>query len=147
MADLAINLVYPQHAEDVSHGSSGRQALEHAVFLPTENRHGWQRTYQSIATPLAAAELGRFLFAVVATMQNWRDLLQARAPGYRDRIVHVSLQGDEGGMNLDMPQEVLSASPTRAAWPVRASVRSRSRTITGSAGATWPRPTSATRWR
>jgi len=78
------------------------------VFLPTENRHGWQRHYQSIATPLAAGELGRFLFAVVATMQNWRDLLQARAPGYRDRIVHVSLQGDEGGMNLDMPQEVLT---------------------------------------
>ncbi|MFH7518899.1 hypothetical protein RA271_27600, partial [Pseudomonas syringae pv. tagetis] len=39
---------------------------------------------------------------------GWRDLLQARAPGYRDRIVHVSLQGDEGGMNLDMPQEVLT---------------------------------------
>ncbi|KAG1385865.1 hypothetical protein G6F59_017159 [Rhizopus arrhizus] len=63
---FAINLVYPQHAEDVSHCSSGRQALEHAVFLPTENRHGWQRTYQSIATPLAAAELGRFLATRVA---------------------------------------------------------------------------------
>jgi len=44
----------------------------------------------------------------VSTMQNWRDLLQARAPGYRDRIVHVALEGDEGGMNLDMPQAVLS---------------------------------------
>jgi len=41
-------------------------------------------------------------------MQNWRDVLQARAPGYRDRIVHVALEGDEGGMNLDMPQAVLS---------------------------------------
>ncbi|WP_164274083.1 patatin-like phospholipase family protein [Stenotrophomonas sp. B1-1] len=105
---FAINLVYPQHAEEVSHGGSTRAALEKSVFLPTGNRHGWQRHYQSIATPLAAGELGRFLFAVVATMQNWRDLLQARAPGYRDRIVHVSLQGDEGGMNLDMPQDVLT---------------------------------------
>ncbi|OBU66069.1 RpoH suppressor [Stenotrophomonas maltophilia] len=105
---FAINLVYPQHVEDAGDSSRGRQALEQAVFLPTGNRHGWQRHYQSIAAPLAAGELGRFLFAVVATMQNWRDLLQARAPGYRDRIVHVSLQGDEGGMNLDMPQEVLA---------------------------------------
>lgn len=105
---FAINLVYPQRPEPVVRESDSRQALERAVFLPTENRHGWQRHYQSIATPLAAGELGRFLFAVVATMQNWRDLLQARAPGYRDRIVHVSLQGDEGGMNLDMPQEVLT---------------------------------------
>ncbi|WMJ71298.1 patatin-like phospholipase family protein [Stenotrophomonas sp. 24(2023)] len=104
---FAINLVYPQHAEQV-HEADSRQALERSVYLPTENRHGWQRTYQAIATPLAAAELSRFLFAVVATMQNWRDLLQARAPGYRDRIVHVSLQGDEGGLNLDMPQEVLT---------------------------------------
>ncbi|PAM50680.1 hypothetical protein CEJ63_22415, partial [Acinetobacter baumannii] len=100
------NLVYPQRPEPVVRESDSRQALERSVFLPTENRHGWQRHYQSIATPLAAGELGRFLFAVVATMQNWRDLLQARAPGYRDRIVHVSLQGDEGGMNLDMPQAV-----------------------------------------
>ena len=105
---FAINLVYPQRPEPVVRENDSRQALERAVFLPTENRHGWQRHYQSIATPLAAGELGRFLFAVVATMQNWRDLLQARAPGYRDRIVHVSLQGDEGGMNLDMPQEVLT---------------------------------------
>lgn len=105
---FAINLVYPQRPEPVEREGDSRQALERSVFLPTENRHGWQRHYQSIATPLAAGELGRFLFAVVATMQNWRDLLQARAPGYRDRIVHVSLQGDEGGMNLDMPQEVLT---------------------------------------
>lgn len=105
---FAINLVYPRQAEAVrAPGNARATPVEQAVFLPTENRHGWQRTYQSIATPLAAAELSRFLFAIVATMQNWRDLLQARAPGYRDRIVHVALEGDEGGMNLDMPQDVL----------------------------------------
>jgi hypothetical protein len=41
-------------------------------------------------------------------MQNWRDLLQSRAPGHRDRIVHIALTGDEGGMNLAMPQDVLT---------------------------------------
>src|SRR5438309_12003452 len=40
-------------------------------------------------------------------MQNWRDLLQSRAPGYRDRIVHISLDSGEGGLNLDMKQAVL----------------------------------------
>lgn len=109
---FGINLVYPRHADAVSvldAGRHGAQAqLEQAVFLPTENRQGWQRSYHAIARPLAAAEMSGFLFSIVSTMQNWRDVLQARAPGYRDRIVHVSLQGDEGGMNLDMPQDVLS---------------------------------------
>jgi hypothetical protein len=40
-------------------------------------------------------------------MQNWRDLLLSRAPGYRGRIVTVPLASNEGGMNLDMPEEVL----------------------------------------
>lgn len=105
---FGINLVYPRHAEPVRLPPDSPDAINAAVFLPTENRHGWQRSYHAIARPLAAAEMSGFLFSIVSTMQNWRDVLQARAPGYRDRIVHVSLQGDEGGMNLDMPQAVLS---------------------------------------
>ncbi len=104
---FGINLVYPRHADAVSVLDTGKDPIEQAVFLPTENRQGWQRSYHSIAQPLAAAEMSGFLFSIVSTMQNWRDVLQARAPGYRDRIVHVSLHGDEGGMNLDMPQDVL----------------------------------------
>src|SRR5262249_3273670 len=49
-----------------------------------------------------------FIFGIISTMQNWRDLLQSRAPGHRDRIVHISLSPEEGGMNLNMPQEVLT---------------------------------------
>ena len=106
---FGINLVYPRGAAEAAGaaGGSASRPAERAVFLPTENRQGWQRSYQPIARPLAAAEISGFLFSVVSTMQNWRDVLQARAPGYRDRVVHVSLDGDEGGMNLDMPQEVL----------------------------------------
>lgn len=104
---FAINLVYPTQAEELDEGLAPDEALQRAVVRPRGNREGWQRGYRDIASPLAATELARFLFAVVATMQNWRDLLQARAPGYRDRIVNVVLEGDEGGMNLDMPQEVL----------------------------------------
>lgn len=106
---FAINLVYPGQARLHAQDSADTEAaLQRAVVRPTGNREGWQRSYHGIGASLAAAELARFLFAVLSTMQNWRDLLQARAPGYRDRIVSVALEGDEGGMNLDMPQEVLS---------------------------------------
>ena len=43
-----------------------------------------------------------FLFAIINTMQNWRDNTQSRVPGYRDRLVHVSQRDDEGGLNLNM---------------------------------------------
>ena len=41
-------------------------------------------------------------------MQNWRDKLQATAAGYRDRIVHIKLCPDEGGLNLNMPPDVIT---------------------------------------
>jgi predicted acylesterase/phospholipase RssA len=53
------------------------------------------------------ADLGQFLSNIVRTMQNRVDEAQMRLPGYRDRVVHVSLTGAEGGMNLTMEQEVI----------------------------------------
>ncbi|MDB5577559.1 MAG: RpoH suppressor [Bradyrhizobium sp.] len=112
---FAINLVYPktddrERAATAPAASAGDTVdpIEAAIFLPTKNNERWQRTYQPIARAGAAAEIATFLFGIVGTMQNWRDLLQARAPGYRDRIVHVSLDGKEGGMNLNMGQGVLT---------------------------------------
>jgi hypothetical protein len=42
---------------------------------------------------------------------DWAFAARGRHPPprpYRDRIVHISLSGEEGGMNLNMPQEVLN---------------------------------------
>jgi hypothetical protein len=94
---FAINLVYP--------GRSDGQESE--VFLPEHNNQGWQPRYRKIAGGLGLKSVASFLMAIVETMRNWRDLMQARAPGYRDRIVHVPLTPNEGGLNLDMPQRVL----------------------------------------
>jgi len=109
---FAINLVYPK-SEDPADPAKAKPAAEDkaeaAVFLPAGNNVGWQRTYEPIANRLAIAEIAGFLFGIVATMQNWRDLLQARAPGQRDRIVRISLDSLEGGMNLNMPQPVLDS--------------------------------------
>jgi Patatin-like phospholipase len=52
-------------------------------------------------------DLGGFLSSIVRTMQNRVDEAQMRLPGYRDRVVHVSLTGAEGGMNLTMEPEVI----------------------------------------
>lgn len=44
-----------------------------------------------------------FLSGLVRTMQNRVDDAHLRVPGYRDRVVHVHMSPDEGGMNLAMP--------------------------------------------
>jgi predicted acylesterase/phospholipase RssA len=55
----------------------------------------------------------KFFGAIVNTMQNWRDNLQASAPGFRDRVVSVSLCPDEGGLNLAMPETLIRDLSTR----------------------------------
>lgn len=54
-----------------------------------------------------------FLGTIVNTMQNWVDNTQMRLPGYRDRVVHVHLTEDEGGMNLRMPPRRVEALSKR----------------------------------
>lgn len=110
---FAINLVYPQSDDsppvDNPEPQGAQDRAEAAVWLPLHNNRGWQRSYNSIARPLALAEVSAFIFGIISTMQNWRDLLQSRAPGQRDRIVHVALDKVEGGMNLDMSQDILDS--------------------------------------
>jgi predicted acylesterase/phospholipase RssA len=101
---FAIDLVYPQD-------EPGKTESE--VFLPSENNQGWQRRFKAIERESGMGQLVAFLFSIVATMQNWRDVLQARAPGNRDRIIRVPLAAGEGGMNLEMDQATLDRLATK----------------------------------
>lgn len=53
--------------------------------------------------------IGAFLGGIVRTMQNRVDEAQMRVPGFRERVLHMSMSDSEGGMNLAMPPEVLDA--------------------------------------
>jgi predicted acylesterase/phospholipase RssA len=50
-----------------------------------------------------------FYGAVVNAMMNWQDTMQSEAPGFRDRIAHVRLTAQQGGLNLTMPPAVIQA--------------------------------------
>jgi predicted acylesterase/phospholipase RssA len=63
--------------------------------------------------------LVEFLSSVMKTMQNRVDEAQMRVPGFRDRVSHVSLTGEEGGMNLTMPPERIAALTTRGRFAAR----------------------------
>jgi predicted acylesterase/phospholipase RssA len=61
------------------------------------------------------ATLPQFLTAIKDAMQNWRDNVQARQPGFRDRMVHIRLGPEEGGLNLTMDSALVTALSARGA--------------------------------
>ena len=64
----------------------------------------WRRLLARVIPP--PDRLVGFLQAIVRTMQNWVDNAQILLPGYRDRVVHISLSKEEGGTNLKMTRPV-----------------------------------------
>ena len=51
--------------------------------------------------------LGGFLMRLLMSAKDWPDNLQSVLPGYRERIVHVVLKPDEGGLNLAMDEKTI----------------------------------------
>jgi predicted acylesterase/phospholipase RssA len=49
-----------------------------------------------------------FLSQIIDAFENWRDTMQSELPGFRDRICHIRLRQDEGGMNIAMPPEIIT---------------------------------------
>lgn len=56
-------------------------------------------------TPMPS--LVKFLSSIFRTAQNYRDNMQAMLPSYYERIVQIRLSDNEGGLNLEMPPEVI----------------------------------------
>lgn len=82
------------------------------VFLPTNNIAGVRRTWRALPTTGLGGLLG-FLNGLVETARGWVDEAQLVLPGYRDRVVLIRHTKDEGGMNLTMPPEVVTALADR----------------------------------
>jgi hypothetical protein len=55
----------------------------------------------------AVRGLGAFWSQLLNAARNWRDNMQAELPGYRDRICQIRLSKEEGGLNLNMPPEIV----------------------------------------
>jgi hypothetical protein len=53
------------------------------------------------------ASLPGFLSQIIDAFENWRDTMQSELPGFRDRICHIRLRKEEGGLNIAMPPEIV----------------------------------------
>jgi hypothetical protein len=66
------------------------------------------------ALPIQSFEgLFGFIAQLFYSAKDWRDNLQSTLSGYRERIVHVALTPNEGGLNLDMDSKVIETLAER----------------------------------
>ena len=71
------------------------------VWLPASAGSG-------IQMPIRPFEgLGGFLMRLVTSAKDWQDNLQSTLPGYRERIAHIALENEEGGLNLAMSEATI----------------------------------------
>ena len=56
----------------------------------------------------AGSGLFSFVMNLINTARFWSDNQMLMAPGTRDRVVHIGLRDDEGGLNLDMPANTIA---------------------------------------
>lgn len=93
-------------------GRSKRPDERANSYLPDVNQGGAGRGWFPLATDGLGA-WGGFAGIMLHTAREWVDAGQMTMPGYRDRIVTVHHTESEGGMNLDMPHEVVSSLAER----------------------------------
>ena len=74
-------------------------------WMPPSNNAGIHDHWGEVGATGGLGALFSFVGAIISTMQNWSDNTLSRMPGYRDRIAHVRLTSEEGGLNLQMPAD------------------------------------------
>ena len=109
---------WPTFAINLMSKPAGTPAEELAKpWMPASNGQGIQETRHHFDNVFT------FLWTIIGTMQNWSDNSVSRLPGYRDRIAHVKLTPDEGGLNLNMPKQRIDDLCQRGAATGREFVR------------------------
>jgi hypothetical protein len=83
------------------------------LTFPQETTSGLIQPRTSISTALGLSSLVAFFSTIVNTARSWVDQGLVGMPGYRDRIVTVYHDDDEGGMNLNMPRDHVTALAER----------------------------------
>lgn len=85
------------------------------IWMPRKNQQDTYKVIQYNDFEKGGGSLGGFFFATFQTARNWSDTELTLMPGYRDRVVIVKLNKHEGGLNLDMPDEVIEQIGKRGA--------------------------------
>lgn len=101
---LAINLQYTGEDGMPTRSGVGEDMIYMIKRLADGTNDLWNVFYDN-KSPLK--DLAGFASAIFRSAQVWHDNAYLRLPGYRDRVVEIWLNKNEGGMNLNMPEETI----------------------------------------
>lgn len=80
---------------------------DRTVWMPRSNKERGVAVWHRFDNP-GRPSLSGFIGTIKDVGQNWADNEQARVPGYRDRIVHITVDKAEGGANLKMTPDLVA---------------------------------------
>ena len=86
-----------------------KERADKRVFTFIGNRSGHQQVIHEPPLGKPSGQVVWFVSRLIETMQNWRDQLPKSMAGYRDRIAYVQHTKDEGGLNLNMSEPLITA--------------------------------------
>jgi predicted acylesterase/phospholipase RssA len=90
-----------------SAATAGANPWSH-IYMPSRNASGIGSAARFNEFEGKKGSVTGLFGALFDTARNWGDTELMAMPGYRDRIVHVGLDPDEGGLNLNMPEDVIA---------------------------------------
>jgi predicted acylesterase/phospholipase RssA len=109
IGDGAARRPMAKQLEAAASGNAAQQE-EHLVVLPRPE-DSVPLEWSHISSPRnprpGLDSVPNFLWAVIGSMQNYRDNLQAALPSYRERVAQIRLGPNEGGFNLDMDESLI----------------------------------------
>jgi len=98
---------WPTFGINLRDKNDGRHNQE--TYIPCKNSGGLEEWWTRFDKKPGVEGLLSYFGLLFDTSRNWRDNLQMNVPGYRDRVVHIGLDpAKEGGMNLDMDEQVIA---------------------------------------
>ena len=81
---------------------------------PDDGQRGWNRIYMPAKAGAGLTYgvetingLFGFVMSLLNSAKDWQDSMQLRMPGYRERVVHIALKENEGGINLNMSKDTI----------------------------------------
>ena len=82
-------------------------ASDAAVFLPEADDPQNPEWKDLQISPSSLQRIWAFVSAIISTGVFYRETIQANLPSYRERVAQIRLNSDEGGLNLNMPPDIV----------------------------------------
>jgi predicted acylesterase/phospholipase RssA len=116
-SDGGISSNFPMHFFDSLLPSRPTFGIDLTPPHPHHPEKTWRPDFDAGTNPRVRVidGVGGFAGALRDAVQNWQDNRQVAQRGYADRVVSIRLDGDEGGMNLRMPPDVVLRLVARGA--------------------------------